>query len=378
MNDGSLALFTAALPVMRVAVGLDFLQIGTILSLGLVATMLLQLLFGYLSDRGRAGPILVLGFAGIFVVDLVFPLSSVFMQVLVCYVLLRSAAAVYHPVSFSSIGRTYVENRTTAFGYQGAVGDLGLMLATFSTGILSEMLGWKVPFWVWGIFGIVAFAYFSHSLYRRRVDFYMQPVASNDDTNNDSSTSRSLKSDFAVLTMVSSVTTTGFILFTGYMPLYFNVIGGLSPAESTAIVASWIGIGVFAGLMTGRVVEKFGGEARALRIAFAVEALLFLIGIVVFSYSWPVPWAPVVGYTAIVLTGVPVFISFPAVYGLLGLRMPHKRLGLTYATSLSLGLLVASIATYSTGYLASIATIAVILPIFLVIAVVGTATSFAL
>jgi predicted MFS family arabinose efflux permease len=378
MNDGSLALFTAALPVMRVAVRLDFLQIGTVLSLGLVATMLLQLLFGYLSDRGRAGPILVLGFAGIFAVDLVFPLSSVFMQVLVCYVLLRSAAAVYHPVSFSSIGRTYVENRTTAFGYQGAVGDLGLMLATFSTGILSEMLGWKVPFWVWGIFGIVAFAYFSYTLYRRRVDFYTQPVASNDDTNKDSSTSKSLKSAFAVLTMVSSVTTTGFILFTGYMPLYFNVIGGLSPAESTAIVASWIGIGVFAGLMTGRVVEKCGGEARALRIAFAVEALLFLIGIVAFSYSWPVPWALVLGYAAIVLTGVPVFISFPAVYGLLGLRMPHKRLGLTYATSLSLGLLVASIATYSTGYLASIATIAVILPIFLVIAVVGTATSFAL
>jgi predicted MFS family arabinose efflux permease len=378
MNDGSLALFTAALPVMRVALGLDFLEIGTILSLGLVATMLLQLLFGHLSDKGHAIPILVLGLASIFVVDLIFPVSSAFIPVLVCYVLLRSAAAVYHPVSFSSIGRTYVENKTAAFGYQGAVGDLGLALATFSTGILSEMSGWKVPFWAWGVVGAVSFAYFTLTLHRYRIGFYAQPTMSDGENNYDSSTPKALKSAFALLAVVSSLTTATFILFTGYMPLYFNVAAGFGPAESTAIVASWIGIGVFAGLMTGRIVARCGGEARTLWIAFAAEAFLFLIGILVFSFASPVSWALIVGYVAIVLTGVPVFITFPAVNGLLGLRMPHKRLGLTYAFNLSLGLLVASIATYLTGYLASIATMAIILPIFLVIAIGGTVASLAL
>lgn len=378
MNDGYLAVFTAALPVMRVGLELDFLEIGTILSLGLIATMLLQMLFGYLSDRGRASQILVLGFAGIVVVDLVFPVSSVFVQVLVCYVLLRSAAAVYHPVSFSSIGRTYVENKTAAFGYQGAIGDLGLALGTFSTGILSEMLGWRVPFWAWGVVGIILFAYFSSTVFRHRIGFYAQPVASDDEIHQNPSTSRSLKSAFAVLATVSSITTATFILFTGYMPLYFNVTEGLSPSGSTTIVASWIGIGAIAGLMTGRVVGSLGGEARVLRIAFTVEALLFLTGTVVFFFTWPVPWARMVGYAATVLTGVPVFITFPAVNGLLGLRMPHRRLGLTYAFNLSLGLLVASTATYLAGYLASIASIAVILPMLLVIAVLGAVASLML
>jgi len=85
------------------------------LSLGLVATMLLQLLFGHLSDKRYASPILLLGLASIFLVDHIFPVSSAFMLVLICYVLLRSAA------------------------------------------VFSETLGWKVPFWVWGVVGIITF-----------------------------------------------------------------------------------------------------------------------------------------------------------------------------------------------------------------------------
>ena len=378
MNDGSLALFASALPVMRVGLELSFVEIGTILGVGLAATMLLQLVFGYLSDQGHARPILVVGFAGVVVADLIFPIGSAFVQVLIFYALLRSAAAVYHPVSFASIGRTYVENKTAAFGYQGAIGDLGLTLATFSTGVLSEVWGWKVPFWVWGAVGMMLFAYFVAAVTRYRIGFYAKPIDSAGEVSNNPGNSNFLKSAFAVLAIVSSMTTVSFILFTGYMPLYFNVTEGLSPSGSTTIVASWIGIGVIAGLMTGRVVGSLGGEARVLRIAFTVEALLFLTGTVVFFFTWPVPWARMVGYAATVLTGVPVFITFPAVNGLLGLRMPHRRLGLTYAFNLSLGLLVASAATYLAGYLASIASIAVILPMLLVIAVLGAVASLML
>jgi len=378
INDGSLALFASALPVMRLALGLDFLQIGTILSLGLVATMLLQLLFGFLSDRGCASQALVLGFAGIVLVDLVFPISSVFMQVLVFYVLLRSAAAVYHPVSFASIGRIYGENKTAAFGYQGAIGDVGLAVATFSTGILSEMWGWQIPFWAWGGLGMILFFYFATVIMRHQIGFYAQPVTSVAEFNNNQGNPRSLGSEFAIIAIVSSLTTVTFILFTGYMPLYFNVVEGLSPSSSTTIVAAWIGIGVFAGLMTGRIVGRCGGEAKALQMTFAIEAFLFLIANAAFSFDRLVPSGLTVGYATMVLTGIPVFITFPAVNGLLGLRMPHRRLGLTYALNLSLGLMVASVTAYLTGYLASIMSIAIILPTLLIIAVLGAVSSLAL
>ena len=44
---------------------------------------------------------------------------------------------------------------------------------------------------------------------------------------------------------------------------------------------------------------------------------------------------------------------------------------MTYALNLSLGLMVSSLATYFTGYTASIMTIGVMLPVLLVVAVVG-------
>lgn len=363
---------------MRVSLGLDFLEIGTILGAGLLATMLLQLVFGSLSDRGYAAQVLVLGFAGIVLADLIFPISSAFVQVLIFYVILRSVAAIYHPVSFASIGRTYLQNKTTAFGYLGAIGDLGLTFATFFTGILSEAWGWRAPFWAWGGIGAVLFAYFATTIVRHRMSFYAQPTVPVHEINDNPSNPRSLGSAFAILALVSSITTATFILFTGYMPLYFNIIEGLSPAWSTTIVAVWIGIGVFAGFMTGRVVNKFGGEVRALQAMFAIQAILFLIANIMLHQGLPVSSGAVIRRIAIGLTGIPVFVTFPAVNGLLGLRMPHRRLGFTYALNLSLGLMVGSIATYLTGYLASIASIAVTLPILLIVAMLGTAASLKL
>ena len=377
MNDGSLALFASALPVMRVGLELSFVEIGTILGVGLAATMLLQLVFGYLSDQGHARPILVVGFAGVVVADLIFPIGSAFVQVLIFYALLRSAAAVYHPVSFASIGRTYVHNKTAAFGYQGAIGDFGLTLATLSAGILSELWGWRVPFWVWGAIGVLLFAYFVATITRHRIAFYAKPIDSAGEINNPGK-SRSLRSAFAVLAIVSSMTTVSFILFTGYMPLYFNIIETLSPAWSTTTVAAWIGIGVVAGFMAGRVVNRLGGEARTLQVMFTVQAILFFIASIALSYGAVGSWGPTIRYSAIVLSGIPVFITFPAVNGLLGLRMPHGRLGLTYALSLSLGLMAASLTAYLTGYLASITSIAVTLPMLLIIATLGAAASLKL
>jgi len=377
VNDGSLTLFASALPVMRIGLGLSFLEIGTVLTAGLVSTMVLQLAFGVLSDRGHARRVLVLGFASIVAADLMFPISATFFQVLVFYVFLRSAAGVYHPVSFASIGRTF-EDRTAAFGYQGAIGDLGLTFATFSTGLLSEAFSWRTPFWVWGGLGLVLFVYFIVTVSKSPVNFYARPSPRSRETSNDTRDVRSERSTFAILALTSSLTTVSFIIFTGYMPLYFNLIEGLSPSWSTGIVAFWIGIGAFAGLMTGRVVSGLGGEPKTLRVMFGIETILFLIANVCVSIPVAYLSESILREVAIALTGIPVFITFPAVNGLLGLRMSHRRLGLTYALNLSIGLMIASAATFATGYLASVASISVTLPILLVVAVLGTVTSFKL
>ncbi len=362
---------------MRTSLGLSFLEIGTILSVGLVATMTLQPLAGTLSDMGHARTLLLAGFSGLVIVDLAFPISSVFLQVLLLYVLLRSAASVYHPVSFAAIGRTYSGNKAAAFGYQGAVGDFGLGLAAFSTGVLSQVWGWEASFLVWGSIGAAIFVYFAATIATHKVTFYSRLATSVSQTSY-LSESRSVKSTFALIALASSLTTTSFLVFMGYMPLYFNVVRGLTPSQSTAIVAVWIGIGVVAGLMTGRVSSRLGGEVRALQLMFAFETVLLLVASYMFSRPAEGLSAQLVGYLALALTGIPVFVTFPAVNALLGVRMPHRRLGLTYAVNQSLGLLAASVVTYAIGYLASTMSIGITLPVLLVVAVIAAITSFTL
>jgi len=135
---------------------------------------------------------------------------------------------------------------------------------------------------------------------------------------------------------------------------------------------------VFAGFLAGRVAYRLGGETRTLQVMFTVQCALFLIATIALHFGGLEPWRPVIRYCTIVLSGVPVFITFPAANGLLGLRMPYSRLGVTYALTLSLGLVAASLATYLTGYIASATSIAIILPMLLIMAVLGAVASFML
>ena len=76
VNDGSLAVFLAVLPVMRVALGLSLVEIGTILSAGILATVVMQLVFGYLADIRSSRSLLTGGLISIAIVDLAFVRGS--------------------------------------------------------------------------------------------------------------------------------------------------------------------------------------------------------------------------------------------------------------------------------------------------------------
>lgn len=134
---------------MRIAVSLSLIEIGTILSAGLLATVLMQFVFGFLADRGYVRKALVAGLVSIAVIDLVFTQAGNYWQVLLFYVLLRGAGGVYHPVSFSTIFRT-LEHRSS-LGFQSAFGDASIAFAMVSTGFVAESFGWQIPFFAWGI-----------------------------------------------------------------------------------------------------------------------------------------------------------------------------------------------------------------------------------
>jgi MFS family permease len=370
VNDGSLALVLAALPVMRVELSLSLVEIGTVLSAGLLATVVMQFAFGYLSDAGFTKHVLFAGLASIAVVNLVFVEATVYWQVLVFYVLLRGAAGVYHPVSFSSIFRT-AQNKSASMGFQSAFGDASLAFAMATTGFIAESLGWRVPFILWGIGGVVAVFVFARliGIQESRVEQTdPRPVTGAGVVSN----SQRFTGSFLILQSSTVFLQCLYLIFSGFMPLFLNVRLGLSPGVSALVVAFWLAIGVLFTFNAGRFVGFFGGEKKTLKVCFGLTtAILTAATLLTLAAN-----LLLVILALVILSGIPFFLAFPILYGMVGTTAPGKRLGLAYATNLSLSLVAGSVLSYAAGYLSSIYSLNVILPILVAAALAASLTAF--
>ena len=159
-----------------------------------------------------------------------------------------------------------------------------------------------------------------------------------------------------------------YLTFSGFMPLYLNVSLGLSPGVSALVVALWLALGVLFTFNAGRFVAFFGSEKTTLKVSFFLTtAILVLATVLTFAKVFLV-----VALALEILSGVPFFLSFPVVYGIVGTTVPGKRLGLAYAANLGLSLAAGSALSYAAGYLSSIYTLAVILPLLVAIALAAS------
>ena len=363
INDGSLAVFLAALPVMRVAVSLTLIEIGTILSVGLLATILMQFVFGFLADRGYARKSLVAGLVSIAIIDLLFTQAGNYSQVLLFYILLRAAGGVYHPVSFSTIFRT-MEKRSASLGVQSAFGDASLAFAMVSTGFTAESFGWQAPFFAWGsgaCAGVLFFILLTRPMHRSTTLNASEP-------SKHTTTKR-----FLILQFIGGFLQCIYAVFSGFMALFLNVNLGLSAGLSALVVALWLGIGVIASFNAGRIIEILKGEYNTLRIAFGLTALVFILAFITASMNL---W--LLTLILLVLSGPPHLLAFPVLYGAIGATSSRRHLGLAYATNLSLSLLAGSGISYLTGFLGSIYSLFVILPILVFCAVGASLTTLLL
>jgi DHA1 family inner membrane transport protein len=373
LNDGSIAIFTSALPVMRIALNLDLAEIGAILSVGLVATFVLQFAFGYASDRGMTKLCVIVGFVGIVLGDLFIALSASIPQLLFAYVFLRSAAGAYHPAGFAYFSRAYESKRVEVFGMQGAIGDGCIVLATASTGFLAEAYGWKSPFIVWGVIGAVQLGFFLWVV--RRL-----PETPKDDTTLKAQPSPGRRKFpvlwMAILLGASSIMGAVFSVFSAYMPLYFNLSKGLSPGVSTLMTSLWILVGVFAGITVRWFIKPFGTESRALVAYFAIQATMFSASALLSLISQGA-WVYLL-YLVLTLSGIPAFLCFPFINSLIGAATSRGSTGFAYAVVLGMNVMAGSISSYALGLICNAYGIEAILPFTATLTITGSALAILL
>jgi len=372
VNDGTFVVFTATLPAITMALGLTFYQVGIVLSLGSTSYLIMQLIFGHISDRGFANAIIFIGFIGVAFSCALLPFSSLFAQVLTAYLLMRAFTAVYHPVSFASVSRIYEKCRTKAFGVQGVGEQVAMVAAPLFTGFVAEAYGWGAPFYVWATVGLVGFFFFLILFKRSRLNFGNDGVNSPVEEPAKPFEIRLYAMIAASIALADGV----YVLFMSYMPLYLTIAQGMRLSTATIILALWFAAGIPVAAYAGRIAKLLGGESRSLIGFFSLMTALFLVSnLLEFQTSWR---ASSILYMLLILSGTSVYVCFPFQLSMIGRLVSDRRRGVSYALTLDAGVVGGTIVAYVTGYLASLLTISIVLPLLLLISAVGLIVAFVL
>jgi len=167
-----------------------------------------------------------------------------------------------------------------------------------------------------------------------------------------------------------------YVLFMSYMPLYLTIAQGMRLSTATIILALWFAAGIPVAAYAGRIAKLLGGESRSLIGFFSLMTALFLVSnLLEFQTSWR---ASSILYMLLILSGTSVYVCFPFQLSMIGRLVSDRRRGVSYALTLDAGVVGGTIVAYVTGYLASLLTISIVLPLLLLISAVGLIVAFVL
>ena len=265
----------AAWPLIRTDLGLNYAQIGILLSLpGLIANFIEPFLF-VLSDIWRRRAILLAG--GFF-----FTLSMVVVALSRNFTLLLLALILFNPASGAFVGLSQAslmdsdqrrhEHNMARWTFAGSVGVFAgpLLLG----GLLTMGLGWRASFWLLAAFSTLVLA----AAIRRL------PSTKSDDADFPSArafleslrTALSALKDKTVLRWLVLLEFSDLMLdvLYGFLALYFVDVAGFAPSFAAFSVAIWTGLGLLGDFLLIPLVERVKG-LDYLRISVVLELMLF-------------------------------------------------------------------------------------------------------
>lgn len=307
VNDGTVVAVAALFPILLdVGILANFTQIGILTAVGLVVTVVFQIIFGAWSDRVNPRLLLpagmvILGGAALLTsrtegLAAALPLDA-FAVLLALVAVARVGASVYHPVGISWVGRSFKGELDHAMGSQSALGDLGVIAAFASSGFLGIEFGWPVPFILWGSLALVI-ALLGYALTEEADsrDHAQESVGEPWGT-------ILRKTAFWILPM--SIGGAAYVITINFGNSFLHEQLGLRPDYANLVIALWIGAGVLAASSFGRISTSMG-RFRALAGAFLI------IGVAGLLIGLGLPLIVLV--PTFLVFGVGLFVTYPALF----------------------------------------------------------------
>lgn len=336
MNDGTTFLLPSVLPLIVLEYGFSFSTAGFISAIIPFCLGVFQTPIGRVSDRMSSALLLRSGMLLVAVGSLLVALVP--WLFIPSMFLLGIGGSFYHPVGYAYTSKIVRNsNSGAALGLQVSSGDIGILLAFLTAGPIAIIGGWRATFMVWGVMGIVAFLLSSFML-KEEGSSAQAPPSSRDFS--------VLRKREAILIMILFALLGAVVrVLNTYLPTLF-FIQGIDITTADAITALFIGAGIVGGIISGRLLDRYGGR-RVTFLLFASTAAVLLM-----MY----PTYPVLLATLMVaLVGLVSVGLYPALYFLMSQATSGKIIGTSYGLLLSIGMLSGIVSVTVGGYIIDIA-----------------------
>ena len=283
------------MPLFRDTFGLDYVQVGILVSLPGIIASFIEPFIGILGDTRHRKRVMVIGgivFTGQLIAII---LSQHFLALLLTFIILYPASGAFVSLAQATLMDTdpsrHEQNmaRWTFWGSLGVVGGPLLLSLTVSAGFV-----WQTVYVILAILSLIVVL-----LTMRYVPAQLPNQEGDDPPDFKKSLRNAIQAmrQFAVMRWVillqfSDLT---FDILLGYLALYFVDVVGVDPATAAIAVSIWTGVGLVGDFVIVFVLEKIDGLTY-LRVSAVLEFLLYASFLLVDDFVLKVATLALLGF----------------------------------------------------------------------------------
>jgi FSR family fosmidomycin resistance protein-like MFS transporter len=307
INDGSTAVISILFPIFKDIFHLSYTQVGIITGGGLFITLVAQLALGRLADGKNVNSFLLTGVLLTSLSLVLLSFSTGFIT-LICFIFfMRFATSFFHPIGIGWISRTYKRGRLDwAMGIQSGAADLGAFLAILTTLSITQLTHWTVPLYGWTCICILGLLVSVALTYQINKEFVIVPKETKKHSLKEMTTD-AFERMKAIRLLIPAFMISGAswgVIIT-YFPLLLTERTSLSLPVIGFLVALWAGIGSITSLSYGKIRSYI--NRKKLLVASYITIGIFSVSLAVFTHL-------IILAIAMILLGISVFITYPALF----------------------------------------------------------------
>ncbi len=272
------------LPYIRDEFALDYTRAGFIMSAFGVIYGVCQLPAGWLADRVGPRILVTVGIVGVSITGLMVGMSPNYLVLIASLVLMGILGGGYHPASTAMISAAVAPRRRgQALGYHMVGGSASYFLAPLIAAGIAAAWGWRAPFIVMAIPGII-FGIVLHIILGKRLP-YQEAAARETGTATEAPPATGHLRRVITVIVMSSFTQAMVISIVSFIPLFLVDTFSTSKEVAAASISLVYFMGLWAGPVGGYISDRFGRITMIAVMCTVASIAIYLLNIAPYGFG---------------------------------------------------------------------------------------------